>query len=241
MASHSDADATASPLEFVRRVIGRAWRDLLSVFYTNTPIWRLLKSVGLLFFGFFCWSASNLLFSYGVDWTILQYVRAYGFVLIFWGPLTHAVIVPYVIRLRRNARRPLARTLARQGSKLTIAVFLVLVLVLGTYPIGAMTLDFGSSLQGGDGGSDVDPDLLCTQTDGTVDCRLSESDGIDHVVVLSGDREVDRADEPPFEVAFHEDDLEEVVGQKEFVVELRDEDGDTLRRYRRSVATIPEG
>jgi len=54
-------------LSFVRRVLIQAWRDLLSVYYANTPIWRLFKSAGLLFFGFFCWSASSLVLSYGIS------------------------------------------------------------------------------------------------------------------------------------------------------------------------------
>lgn len=239
MSSHTDADTTASPLSFLRRVLGQAWRDLLSVYYANTPIWRLFKSVGLLFFGFFCWTASNLLFSYGIEWTILEYVRAYGFVLILWGPLTHAVIVPLVIRLRRTADDGLVRTIARHGSKINLSIFLTIVLILGTAPISPMMLDFQSSL-GGDSGSDIDPDLACTRADGTVHCHLSESAGVDAVVVTSGDSEVTRVAEPPFEFAFDESDLEAVVGQKEFVVELRDEDGDTLRRYRRYLSAVPE-
>ncbi len=239
MTSHTDADTTASPLTFVRRVLGQAWRDLLSIYYANTTIWRLLKSVGLLFFGFFCWSASNLVLSYGVDWTILQYTRAYGFVLILWGPLTHAVIVPLVIRLRRTADGGLTRTIARQGSKINLSIFLAIVLVLGTAPISPMMLDFQSSI-GSDSASDVNPDLVCTRAEGTVNCHLSDSKGVDAVVVTSGDSEITRVAEPPFEFTFQESELEEVVGQKEFVVELHDEDADTVRRYRRYLSSVPE-
>jgi hypothetical protein len=237
MASHSDTNE--SPLELVTRAVGQAWRDFLSIYYANTPIWRLFKSIGLLFFGFFCWSASNLLFSYGIDWTILQYVRSYGFVLILWGPLTHAVVVPLVIRLRRTAETPIVRTIARQGSKINLSIFLAIVLILGTAPISPMLLDFQSTLEG-DSGSDIDPELSCTRSDGVVSCELSESEGIDSVVVLSGEREVERVADPPFEFTVREDELEEAVGQRVFVVELRDEDGETLRRYRRSVTSVPE-
>ncbi|MBZ6496760.1 hypothetical protein [Natrinema longum] len=237
--TRSESDATASPLQFLRRAIGQAWRDLLSVYYANTPIWRLFKSAGLLFFGFFCWSASSLVLSYGIEWTILEYTRAYGFVLILWGPLTHAVIVPLVIRLRRTAEHPVVRAVARNGSKINLSVFLAIVLILGTVPISPMLLDFQSPLESASG-SDVNPDLSCTRSDGIVSCSLSESEGIDSVVVTSGNREIERVEEPPLEFTFREDDLEEVVGQKEFVVELRDEDGETLRRYRRSVSSVPE-
>ncbi|SEQ26479.1 aldo-keto reductase family protein [Natrinema salaciae] len=239
MPSHSDADATASPLESIKYLLGRAWRDLLSVYYANTPIWRLFKSAGLLFFGFFCWSASSLVLSYGIDWTILKYTRAYGFVLILWGPLTHAVIVPLVIRLRRTAEHPVVRTIARNGSKINLSVFLAIVLILGTAPISPMLLDFQSPLES-DSDSDVDPDLSCTRSDGVVSCELSESEGIDSVVVTSGNRRLTRVEEPPFEFSVREDELEEVVGQTEFIVELRDEDDETLRRYRRSVSSVPE-
>jgi len=237
--THSDADATASPLSFVRRVLIQAWRDLLSVYYANTPIWRLFKSAGLLFFGFFCWSASSLVLSYGIEWTILEYVRAYGFVLILWGPLTHAVIVPLVIRLRRTAERPIVRTIARNGSKINISIFLTIVLILGTAPISPMVLDFQSPLQD-DSGADVNPDLVCSKSSGEIDCQLSDSTGIDSVVVTRGDREIERVEETPYEFTIREADLEETVGQAEFVVELRDEDGETLRRYRRYVSSVPE-
>ncbi|ELZ15328.1 hypothetical protein C478_05514 [Natrinema thermotolerans DSM 11552] len=235
----SDTDATASPLEYVRHVVQQAWRDILSVYYANTPIWRLFKSVGLLFFGFFCWTASNLLFSYGVEWTILEYVRAYGFALILWGPLTHAVVVPLVIRLRRTANRSIVRTIARNGSKINLSIFLAIVLILGTAPISPMILDFQPASDAGSS-ADVNPDLTCTQADGEITCELSDSEGIDSVVVTSGGSEVTRTEQPPYNVTFREADLEETVGQKEFIVELRDEDGETLRRYRRSMASVSE-
>ncbi len=235
----SDTDATASPLEVVRRVLGQAWRDVLSVYYANTPIWRLFKSVGLLFFGFFCWTASNLLFSYGVEWTILEYVRAYGFVLILWGPLTHAVIVPLVIRLRRTAEGSLVQAVARHGSKINLSIFLTIVLILGTAPISPMVLDFQPASDGGSS-ADVNPDLSCTRAGGEITCQLSDPEGIASVVVTSGGSEVTRVEEPPYNVTFRETDLEEGVGGKEFIVELRDEDGETLRRYRRAVASVSE-
>ncbi|MFC3959366.1 hypothetical protein [Halovivax cerinus] len=237
MTGSTDPDTTASPIASLSRVATRAWRDLLSIYYANTPIWRLLKSAGLLFFGFFCWSASNLVLSYGIDWSVLYVLRAYGFVLILWGPLTHAVIVPSVIRLRRTADGGVRRVIARHGSKLNLSIFLTIVLLLTAAPVSPMVLDFQSALSA-DSGPDVDPELTCTSTDAEIHCHLSESTGIDHVVVTSGTDEIDRVDEPPFEFTIHEDDLQEVVGQTEFVVELRDEDGDTIRRYRKYTSSI---
>lgn len=240
MTASTDADATASPVTVLKRSLGRAWRDLLSIYYANTPIWRLLKSVGLLFFGFFCWSASNLVLSYGVDWTILQYTRAYGFVLILWGPLTHAVIVPLVIRLRRTADRPSLRAIARHGSKLNLSIFLAIVLVLATAPISPMVLDFQSAL-GGDSGPDVDPDLTCTGADGEISCEVADPTGVDRVIVTSGDQELRRVEDPPYAFTIRESELQEAVGQKEFVVEVQDEDGDTVRRYRKYASSVSSG
>ncbi|ELZ10691.1 hypothetical protein C479_07768 [Halovivax asiaticus JCM 14624] len=240
MTPSTDADATASPITVLKRSLGRAWRDLLSIYYANTPIWRLLKSVGLLFFGFFCWSASSLVLSYGIDWGVLYVLRAYGFVLILWGPLTHAVIVPSVIRLRRTADGGVRRVIARHGSKLNLSIFLTIVLLLTAAPISPMVLDFQSALSG-DSSPDVDPDLTCEGIGEEISCELSDPTGIERVVVTSGDAELERVEDPPYEFTIREDDLEEVVGQKEFVVELQDEDGETLRRYRKYAASVSNG
>ncbi len=230
---------TEQPLAWLRRTIRGLWNDALSVYYANTPIWRWLKSGSLVFLGFFTWSGASLLLSYRPDWTVLTYVMAYGFVLILWGPLTHFVILPAVIRLRRSGIRPSLRPVLRQASKLNLTVFFVIVIVLGTAPIAPMTLDFTGAVEG-DRAPDVNPDLDCVQVDGVVECELSDPTGIDHVVVTSGDREIDRATDPPFSMAFEVDELEEVVGQQQFVVELRDEEGETIRRYTRNLSGVPE-
>ena len=235
MTDRQPSPSETSIVGSLRRLLRRYWNDLLSVYYANTPIWRVLKSVSLLFFGFFCWSAAALLLSYRPEWTFLYYVMAYGFVLILWGPLTHFVIVPLVIRLRRTAEHPVTRTITRHGSKLNLSVFIVIVIVLGTAPISPMLLDFGT-IAGDDGQPDVNPDLLCTNDGEVIECELSDPTGIDHVVVTSGERELTTETDPPFAFEIHEDDLVEVVGQKQFVVELRDEDGETLRRYARTAS-----
>ncbi|XVH33273.1 hypothetical protein ACNS7O_14760 (plasmid) [Haloferacaceae archaeon DSL9] len=230
MQNHTNA-ATIS--ELLVGLLRRAWRDLLSVYYANTPVWRVLKSVSLLFFGFFCWSASSLLLSYRPAWTFLRYGAAYGFALIFYGPLTHLIILPAVIRLRRTAQHPVAVRLAKRGSKLNLSVFVVIVLLLGTWPAGPMTLDFAAAFED-DPQPDVDADFTCTQVDDLIECEFEEASGFDHVVVLSGQSELRVVDDPPYRFELRTDELVEVVGQKEFIVELRDEDGDTLRRYRRT-------
>jgi hypothetical protein len=220
----------------MRDAVTGAWRDLKSVYYANTTIWRLLKSATLLFFGFFLWTGANLLLSYRADWEFLYYVMAYGFVLLLWGPLTHLVVVPLVIRMRRSSTGRIGRYIARHGSVTNLSIFLAIVLVLGTFPLGVMTFEF--QLTGG-AGNDVNPQLQCTKSAGTVHCHLSESSGIDRVVVTSGDQELEAVSEPPFHFDIDVDEVGEVRGDKQFLVVLQDENGDTLRRYSRRVELIP--
>ena len=92
----SEPQHPGSPLTWTRRTVRSAWNDLMSVYYANTTIWRLFKSGALIMLGLFAWSGSNLLLSYRPDWGFLYYVMAYGFVLLFWGPFTHLVVVPAV-------------------------------------------------------------------------------------------------------------------------------------------------
>lgn len=214
------------------------WRDLLSVYYTNTPVWRWLKSGTLVFFGFFLWVSGALLYAFQPEWGWLTYVMAYGFVLILWGPLTHMLVVPVAIRLRRTARHPIARTVAKQASKINLTVFFALVVVLGTAPISPMLFDV-TGFVGADGSPDVSAAIECDVDDELVACLVETGDGVDHVVALSGGEEIDRADGPsPFALEFHSTEAEEVVGQKQVTVELRDGEGETLRRY---VQTVPAG
>lgn len=234
MERNSDPTNDASLVARLVRVPRQLWRDALSVYYANTPVWRWLKSGTLVFFGLFLWSASNLLLSNVPEWTWLYYVMAYGFVLILWGPLTHIVIVPLVIRVRRTAEHPVVRTVGRQASKLNLTVFFAIVLVLGTAPIAPMTLDFGSAI--GSDSPDVNPDIECEASDDEITCLVEDLEAVDHVVVTSGDREVTRDDEPPYELTFRIDDLEEIVGQKQFTIEVRDADGE---RIQRQVHTVP--
>ncbi|MCU4753211.1 hypothetical protein OB919_14695 [Halobacteria archaeon AArc-curdl1] len=234
------SDDSASLVPPVRPTVRRYWNDILSIYYANTPIWRVLKSFGLLFIGFFCWSAGALLLSYRPDWTFLYYVMAYGFVLILWGPLTHFVILPIAIRLRRSAEHPITRTFANKASKINLTVFFTIVIILGTAPISPMLLDFGTIFEDGERQPDVNPDVDCVVLDDLVQCSLSNEAGIDHIVVTSGDRTLERIDEPPYTVEFAVGDLEEVVGQKQFVLELRDENGETIRRYTRSLSMLDE-
>lgn len=238
--SHPGERVESPPRELFR-ILRRLWRDLKSIYYANSVSWRLLKSGALLFFGFFLWSASNLLLSYQPGWRWLTYVMAYGFVLIFYGPFTHLVMVPLVIRIRRSGAGSLSRFLGRHLTKINLTTFLLLVVLLGTFPPDPMTFTF--SVAAGGGAVDVSPTLLCTasgEDDGrtTIHCHLSSDEGIDSIVVESGGEEVLVDDEPPFHFDVTEDQLNTVMGQKQFQVVLRDEQGNVIRRYTRTVDQI---
>ncbi|MFB6312163.1 MAG: hypothetical protein ABEH64_13395, partial [Salinirussus sp.] len=140
--SETSAESPPGPGEWLRQTLRGMWRDLKSVYYANTPIWRLLKSAALVFLGLFCWAGANLLLSFFQDVFVLWILLSYGFLLLLWGPLTHFVVVPLVIRLRRTANSPVTRWLSRHGSKLNLTVFVVLVLILAVYPLGIMTFQF---------------------------------------------------------------------------------------------------
>jgi len=230
-------DDVASPLEWTRNTLRSAWNDLLSVYYANTLIWRLLKSAALLFFGLFCWSGANLLLSYQPEWRFLYYVLAYGFLLLVWGPFTHLVVVPTVIRLRRSGAGGLRGRLARHGSKLNLTVFLLLVLVLGAAPLGVMTFEF--QVPAGVGGDGASTSLECTRSGDVVHCHLTDARGIDHVVMTSGGEELTRLSDPPFEFDVAVGDLASTGGDRQFTVELRDGDGSTIRRFIRRADLIP--
>lgn len=218
----------------VRWYLGQMWRDLLSVYYANTPIWRWLKSGALIFLGFFVWTSGAVLLSVRPEWELLHYVMAYGFLLLFWGPFTHFVVVPLSIRLRRTAEHPLSRTFSRHAGKINLTIFFTLVLVLGTVTPGIMMFEFAPLP--GDGETQVRGDLVCDVDDELVSCHVEGAQGIDHVVVTSGGEVIATAEEPPFAFELHRDDIEETRTGKEFTVEYRDEDGETLRRHVRPVS-----
>jgi len=213
-------------------IVRQAWRDLLSVYYANTPVWRWLKSGSLVFLGLFLWMSGNVLLAYWTDSVTVRYALAYGFVLILWGPLTHLLVVPAVIR-RRTAENPTVRRIVRHGSKINFATFLVIVAVVGTLAPGVMLLDFSSGF-GTDGG-DVTAELVCQTDSDPITCELETAAGVDHVVLLAGGEEIDRNDEPPYAVSAPRDSLSEGPSGSQFVIELRGPDGDTLRRFVRTV------
>ncbi len=212
----------------------RTWRDLKSVYYANTPNWRWLKSGALIFLGFFAWTGGAVLLSVRPDWTFLHFVISYGFLLLIWGPLTHFLIVPLSIRVRRTAEHPLARTLSRNAGKINLTIFFALVVVLGVLTPGFMMLEF-APLPGDGDRVDVRGELVCDVEDDLISCQVEGAQGFDHVVVTSGGEVVATADEPPYAFEVHRDDLDETRTGHQFAVDYRSEDGDTLRRHVRTV------
>ena len=237
----SQNENVSSPVEWTGETLRNAWRTMKSIYYANTVSWRLLKSGALVFLGFFCWSASNLLLSYQPSWTWLYYPMAYGFALLVYGPFHHVVVIPIALRWRRSGG-----TKTRIGRRLpnaSLALFLSVVVILGTFPGGPMLFDFQSSLA--DAGADVNPDLLCTKStheaETHVHCHLTTSEGIDHVVVESGGQQVTVDRDPPFDFDVRSSQMAEVTGTEQFQVVLKDENGDTIRRYTRTLSMVPEG
>jgi hypothetical protein len=234
-------DTVQSPGAWIAGSLRDAWRTMRSVYYANSLSWRFLKSGALVFFGFFLWSASNLLLSYQPTWTWLHYPMSYGFLLILYGPVHHFLVIPLGIRWRRGSDGP--TTVGRRLPTAGLALFLVAVVVLGTAPTAPVVFDFQSSLEGA--GADVNPDLLCTQSaasgETVVHCHLTESEGVDHVVVMSGGERVTVDRDPPFDFDVSERQLTSVTGEKQFQVVLKDADGDTIRRYTRTLSMVPEG
>jgi len=213
-------------------IVRQAWRDLLSVYYANTPVWRWLRVV------------RSLPRALPVDERerpagVLDRLR-HGPVRAglrlrpyFCGDRSHLLVVPAVIRLRRTAENPTVRRIVRHGSKINFATFLVIVAVVGTLAPGVMLLDFSSGF-GTDGG-DVTAELVCQTDSDPITCELETAAGVDHVVLLAGGEEIDRNDEPPYAVSAPRDSLSEGPSGSQFVIELRGPDGDTLRRFVRTV------
>jgi hypothetical protein len=218
------------------RYAKRPWYDLLSIYYTNTPIWRWLKSAALVFLGFFLWAAGNVLLSVQPAWTFLSYVIAYGFVVVAWGPFTHMAVVPLTIRLRRTAQHPVTQRVARQASKLNFAVFLLIVVVVGTLSPGVMLLEFSPSF-GDDGGADVSGELVCDTEGEVVACSVENAQGIDHVTASANGETIATAEEPPFAFEVERDRLEETRTGREFTVDYRNAEGQSIQRY---IERVPE-
>lgn len=216
-------------LDAVTNLVRQGWRNTLSIYYANTPIWRLLKSGALAFLGVFLWAGGNLFLSYLPGARIIDYVIAYGVLVFFYGPFTHLVIIPLVIRWRKR-RGGLRNKLAKRMSKINLTFFILLVLVVGTYAPGFMFLSFDVA----SGGPNINPELGCVDRGEVIECELTEAEGVGQVVVSSGERTLVTVEERPYGFEVRKDEMVEVVGQKSYVVEIRDEDGEMQRRFSRS-------
>ena len=212
----------------MRRTIRRYWRDFLSIYYANTRTWRWLKSAALVFLGFFCWTTAGVLLSVRPEWTFLTYVAAYGFLLLIWGPLTHFVILPLVIRLRRGAQNSTLRFILRNSSKINLTIFFAFVIVLGAVAPGFLLLDFAPVFP--DDGTTVSGSLECDVGEEVVTCEIVDPEGFDHVVVTSGGSVLVTVHEPPYNFTIDRDDIAETRIGQQFEVELRGEDGELLLR-----------
>jgi len=223
---------TVNATTTLNRYVQQAWRDLLSVYYANTPTWRWLKSGALVFLGGFAWMGAAVILSVRPEWGLLTYVMAYGFLLILWGPLTHMVVVPLTIRLRRTANHPITRSFSRNSGKINLTVFFTLVLLFGAFTPSLMMLEFSSDLIGGEGTS-VSGNLVCdTETEeDLVTCHVENPQGIDHITVEAGGETIAESHEEPFEVTFDRADAAETRTGLEVTVTFRDADGERLQRF----------
>lgn len=228
------------PTEAIRRTLRQTWNTTLTIYYANSISWRALKTGALVFLGFFVWAGSNILYAYLPDVTILQYASAYGFLLIVYGPVHHLVVIPLALRWRRSSG--IRQRIGKRLPNTMLTLFVIAIVVFGTFPLGPMTIEFTSVLEGS--GADINPDLACvknTHPDGAeIHCHFTDADGVSSIEVVSGDTVIATDDSPPFEFTIHESELEEVVGEKQFRVVVRDEDGEVARRYNRRLSMIPE-
>jgi len=235
-ASANAADDTGVSLA---GAVSSAWSTVKTVYWANSPSWRVLKSGALAFLGFFVWAGSNILYSYNGGLDVLHYPMAYGFLLIGYGPVHHLVVIPLALKWRRSDG--LRSTLGKRLPNGMLVAFVAAILVLGTFPAGAMTVDFQSQL--GDGSADVDPELSCAKTtgeDARVDCELESSEGVGRIVVETDGETVRTVEGPPYEFSLPASEVGEVMGDKQFTVRLEDEDGNFVRRYTRRLAVVPE-
>lgn len=219
-------------------VFVRLWRTIKAIYYASTPIWQLLKSGALLFFGFFCWSSANLLLSYQPDWHWTYFLMAYGFLLTVWGPLTHLVLVPHVIPWLRRCKRGTARHwIGKQLTPINLTLFFGAVLLMGLFPPDAMTVDFRSIVHE-TRTVDVNPTLECTQDASTVTCRLDDADGVGSIVVESGGTQLLRREAGNLTFTVQTNELVHIVGQRQFQVIVQTPDGEPVRRFTRTVSMI---
>lgn len=214
------------------------WLAFKALYYASSPSWQILKSGALLLLGFFCWSAGNLLLSYEPTWSWTHYLMAYGFLVIFWGPVTHLVVVPHITPfVRRYFRRRPFHLLGQYLSLINFSIFFIHVVLFGLFPPGHLVFEFGSA-SGVETARDLNPGLTCTRDLGTIQCTIDSAEGIGSVVVETGGRALVHPVGPKYAFELQEGDLLEVVGQKQFEVLIFAPGGDLARSFIKNVAAI---
>lgn len=215
------------------------WDILRTVYWYNSLAWRILKSGALIVLGFFCLSGGNLVLSYKPDWTFLNYLISYGFLLIVYGPIHHLVVIPGSLRLAHTSWGHVLR-INKRGPFWTLILFFTAVAWFGASPLDVMRFEFKPT--GLTESPDINPEVTCYReaTEGTdlIRCSLPSVAEIAYVEVENKGTTVITDRDPPFEFTIEVAELEEVVGQKNFHVILRDKDGYMIRRYVRSASMI---
>ncbi len=228
-----------APFRWIWDLLKEGWDILRTVYWYNSLPWRVLKAGALVLVGLFSLAGANLLHSFKPSWDWLYYVMSYGFLLIIYGPIHHLVVIPVSLRLNHAdwGRR------WRIGWRVpfwTLIVFFCMVPVLAHYQVDYMTFEFQGLT--GARSPDIDPDLTCElrgeDPEPTVFCRLTGTEGIDHLDVQNGGRTVQTVRDEPFEFSVPVSELQAVVGQKQFQIVLRDTNGAMIRRYVRSVELL---
>lgn len=228
-----------APFRWIWELLKQGWDILRTVYWYNSLPWRVLKAGALVLVGLFSLAGSNLLHSYKPTWDWLYYVMSYGFLLIIYGPIHHLVVIPVSLSLNHYewGRR------WRVGKRVpfwTLIAFFCAVPVLAHYPVDYMTFEFQALV--GAKSRDVDPTLDCElrgpKSERSVFCRLTGTEGIEYLDVENKGRTVETVKKAPFEFSVPVSELQEVVGQKQFQIVLRDENGAMIRRYVRSVELL---
>lgn len=222
-----------SPNAFVR-----LWRTIKAIYYASAPSWQMLKSGALFFFGFFCWSSANLLLSYEPSWHWTYVLMAYGFLLTWYGPFTHLVLVPHVIPwLRRCKRGTSLHWLGKQLTPINLTIFFTAVVLMGLFPPNVMTFDFRSIVQE-TRTVEVNPTLECTRDASTITCWLDNAEGVGSITVTSGGTQLLERQAGDLTFSVEERELVQVVGQRQFQVVVYTPDGTPARRFTQTVSMI---
>ncbi|MFB6347249.1 MAG: hypothetical protein ABEK50_16115 [bacterium] len=228
-----------NPFKTIWNLLKNGWDILRTVYWYNSLPWRILKSGALIVLGFFCLSGGNLLHSYKPHWDFLNYIIAYGFLLIVYGPIHHLLVIPLSLK---GAHYSWGQTLRinKRGPFWTLIAFFVAVGFFGAYPLDVMTFEFSAPQL--TQSHDIDPDVECyrkAQTDDPlIYCNVPVRDAIAYVEVENRGNVIETDREPPFELTVDASELEEVVGQKNFHIILRDKNDYMIRRYVRSATMV---